>query len=173
MEPRSFVLTLIGPDKPGLVDTLATAVAEHGGNWAESRMIHLGGQFAGLLRVELPEDQRDALLQALGRLQDDGLRIVAGPPAAAPLPQAGMARMEIVGQDRPGIVREISRSLATRSVNVEELSTSCESAPMSGERLFKADLWIAIPDGCDLAALRGDLERIAADLLVEVKFESP
>ena len=50
-----LVLTLIGSDRPGLVEAVAEVIAGHGGNWLESRMAHLAGKFAGILRVEIPE----------------------------------------------------------------------------------------------------------------------
>ena len=76
-----------------------------------------------------------------------------------------------VGQDRPGIVKQISRSLAQHQVNVEELHTERSSAPMSGEMLFQATIEVLAPADCDLAALRQSLEKIAADLMVEIQFK--
>ena len=76
-----------------------------------------------------------------------------------------------VGQDRPGIVRQISHALARHGVNVEELSTECASAPMSGETLFKAQARLFVPPDCDLTVLRRELEKIAADLVVDVSLQ--
>jgi glycine cleavage system regulatory protein len=78
------------------------------------------------------------------------------------------SRLEIVGHDRPGIVREIARALAQQGVNVEELSSECVSAPMSGETLFKAQARLQLPPKCDAATLRRALEKIASDLMVDV-----
>jgi glycine cleavage system regulatory protein len=166
---RALVMTGIGEDRPGLVESVAAIVAGHGGNWLESRMSHLGGQFAGILRVEVPAEQESSLLSALKQLEGRGLTLVvqpdqAQPPAAA----ARLSALDIVGQDRPGIVRQISSTLARHKVNVEELETECASAPMSGEALFKAHARLSIPPTCDTSALREDLEQIAADLIVEI-----
>jgi glycine cleavage system regulatory protein len=166
------VMTVISPDRTGVVEAIARTVADHGGNWLESRMCRLGGEFAGILRVEIPAEKKSALLDALQKLQSNGLQIVirADPPAAAAA--AGrQTRLEIVGNDRPGIVREITRALARAGVNVEEFSSEVVSAPMSGETLFKAAARLQLPVPCDLAALKKDLEKIAADLLVDVSFE--
>jgi glycine cleavage system regulatory protein len=166
---RMLVMTVIGPDRPGLVESVAELVAGHGGNWLESRMSRLGGQFAGILRVEVPSEKEVALVSALKQLQERGLTTVVHPDQSKPT--AGAARLsglEIVGQDRPGIVREISRALADFDVNVEELQTECASAAMSGETLFKARAKLSIPKTCDIAALRTELERIAEDLIVEI-----
>jgi len=166
---RMLVMTVIGPDRTGLVDSVAGLVTEHGGNWLESRMSRLGGHFAGILRVEVPEDKEPQLAAALQKLQSRGLTVVVHPdePKAAP-PSARLSVLEIVGQDRPGIVRQISHALASFGVNVEELHTECLSAAMSGETLFKARATLSIPDSCDAGQIRRQLEKIAEDLIIEI-----
>jgi len=164
-------MTIIGPDRTGLVESVARVVADHGGNWLESRMCRLGGEFAGILRVELPAEKRQAMLNALQNLQGAGLTVVVRPGDTAVAATPGrQTKLEIVGHDRPGIVREITSALARAGVNVEEFSSEVASAPMSGETLFKAAARLQLPDGCNLAALKKELEKIAADLLVDVSF---
>jgi glycine cleavage system regulatory protein len=163
-----LVMTIIGPDRTGLVESVARVVAEHGGNWLESRMSRLGGEFAGILRIELPADKRQPLLDALQRLQGAGLTVVVRPDDPKTTAAGRQTRLEIVGHDRPGIVREITHALAQAGVNVEEFTSQLVSAPMSGETLFKAGADLRLPEGCDLGALKADLEKIAADLLVDV-----
>ena len=166
-----LVMTVISPDRTGLVEAIARTVAEHDGNWLESRMCRLGGEFAGILRAEIPEAKKSALLEALQQLQTNGLQIVVRADRPEALVAAGrQTKLEIVGADRPGIVREISSALARAGVNVEEFSSEVVSAPMSGETLFKAAARLHLPERCDHAALKRDLEKIAADLLVDVSF---
>ena len=165
----SLVMTVIGPDRPGLVDSLAGIVADHGGNWLESRMSRLGGQFAGILRAEVPAEREPALVHVLKGLERDGLTVVVHSDRRAPAnADRQLVHLEIVGQDRPGIVHQISHALANHGVNVEELNTECASAAMSGETLFKAQARLRIPKSCDLTTLREELERIAGDLIVDV-----
>jgi glycine cleavage system regulatory protein len=167
----SLAMTIIGPDRPGLVDLIARTVREHDGNWLESRMSHLGGQFAGILRVEVPAEREPALRRALEALQAQGLTIVVHAERdTAAVPANDSASIEFVGQDRPGIVSQISAVIARHGVNVEELETECESAPMSGETLFRARARLHLPESCDVPAFRRDLEKIAADLMVEISF---
>ena len=163
-------MTIISPDRTGLVESVARAVAEHGGNWLESRMCRLGGEFAGILRVEIPVENKPALLVALQKLQTNGLQIVIRDDAPVSAASGRQTKLEIVGSDRPGIVREITSALARAGVNVEEFSSEIVSAPMSGENLFKAAARLHLPARCDLAALKRDLEKIAADLQVDVSF---
>ncbi len=167
----SLVMTIIGPDRTGLVESVARVVADHGGNWLESRMCRLGGEFAGLLRIEIPAEKKSMLLASIQELQKDGLQIVIRADDAGAVSASGrQTKLEIVGSDRPGIVREITTALARANVNVEEFSSEVSSAPMSGETLFKASARLQLPERCDLAALKKDLEKIAADLLVDVSF---
>jgi glycine cleavage system regulatory protein len=169
-------MTLIGADRPGLVGAVADIVASHQGNWLESRMAHLGGQFAGILRVELPAEQVGPLTTALERLGAKGLSVTVTPDTGVQNVQSvqsasNLALLEIVGQDRPGIIRDISRALAESRVNVEDLHTECSSAAMSGENLFQAHARLQLPPDCNLETLRLSLEKIAADLIVEVNLE--
>ncbi len=166
-----LVMTIIGRDRTGLVESLARTVAEHGGNWLESRMCRLGGEFAGILRIHIPDERQASLLKALEALQAQGLTVVVRPDAPpAPVGEPKLTTLEIVGHDRPGIVRQITSALASQGVNVEEFSSECVSAPMSGEALFQARARLRLPATCDLAALRRELETIAADLMVDVAF---
>jgi glycine cleavage system regulatory protein len=165
-----LVLTLIGPDRPGLVEAVAEVVARHGGNWLQSRMARLAGKFAGILRVEIAEDKAQALLAALAELAARGLKITAEPSDEAGLPASGRTlELELVGLDRPGIVREISQLFASSGANVEELATDRSSAPMSGEMLFSAKARMHLPKDADLGELRTALERLASDLVVEIR----
>jgi glycine cleavage system regulatory protein len=174
-----LVLTLIGPDRPGLVEAVAHTVAQRGGNWLESRMIHLAGQFAGILRVEVPPGQADALARALEDLGSSGLRVLAErsprPPSGAAPATAGASgrvmQLELIGLDRPGLVREISQLLARQEINVEELTSDRSSAPMSGETLFRARARVKVPAHIDAAHLRSSLERLASDLTVEIRLD--
>ena len=165
-----LVMTIISPDRTGLVEAVARAVAEHGGNWLESRMCRLGGEFAGILRVEVPAEKKAALATALQKLQANGLQIIVRDDTAASALAGKQTKLEIIGADRPGIVHEITSALARAGVNVEEFSSEVSSAPMSGETLFKASARLQLPAQCDLAALKRNLEKIAVDLLVDVSF---
>ncbi|MGE3498302.1 MAG: glycine cleavage system protein R [Candidatus Binatia bacterium] len=169
----SLVLTVIGRDRPGLVSTLAEKIAAAGGNWEETRMASLAGHFAGMLRVTIPAAQADALAAALEALESQGLRLVierteAGAAAAA----AGrLLRLELVGQDRPGIVRDISRLLADRGISIEELESECVSGSFSGENLFKAQAHLRLPPQFGTADLRRALEGLADELMVDITLE--
>src|SRR5215471_4722964 len=134
----TFVMTVIGPDRPGLIESVATLVASNGGNWLESRMSRLGGQFAGILRVEVSSKQAGALTQALRALDLKGVSVVIHLDQTVPETTGTVRVLELVGQDRPGIIHQITRTLASHNVNVEQLDSEVVSAAMSGETLFKA-----------------------------------
>lgn len=171
----TVVITIFGPDRPGLVEAVAARVAANGGNWLESRLLHLGGHFAGIVRVEVDESHLGELLTGLRAGDSPELRIVVHDTRTASettTPARSTVSLEVVGHDRPGIVRAISRVLAERGVNVEELATERSSAPMSGEPIFQARATIALPAGLDAATLRRDLEKIAADLMVDLRLST-
>ena len=167
-----LVLTVIGDDKPGLVEMLADTVARHSGNWLESNMSHLAGKFAGILRVSVADAHADDLIQDLQKLSS-ALKLVVEKVrlSDAPTRQRSL-RLTLVGNDRPGIIKEISRALALQHVNVEELATQCTAAPMSGESLFNAQAELKVPADLDVRALQRQLEQLADDLIVEIALVS-
>jgi glycine cleavage system regulatory protein len=164
-------MTLIGKDRTGLVESVSRLIADHGGNWLESRMCHLGGEFAGILRIEVHQEKEHALVQSLLELQWQGLTVVIRPDQIESIREPRrVASLSIVGHDRPGIIHHISAALARQYINVEELETECSSAPMSGEKIFKAFAMLQIPESCALSSIRRDLEEIGSEMMVDITF---
>ena len=165
----SLILTVLGADRPGLVRALSEAVAAAGGSWLESRMARLAGQFAGIVLVEAPEQ----LVEDLRRLESQGLRITVQPGVAgAPSEPAPRLALEVVGNDRPGIVRDISQVLAGCGVNIEELTTGVVSGSFSGEPLFKVTALLRAPDEAAVDAARAGLEALGNELMVDIQAAS-
>jgi glycine cleavage system regulatory protein len=124
--------------------------------------------------VGVPEEQVDALTQTLKSLESESLQIsVVRSELIPPVSDGRKLRLEILGSDRPGIVRDISQALADRDINVDELRTEIMSAPMSGELLFLANAELLIPADLDLDLLRKDLEALAHELMVDVDLDEP
>lgn len=169
----SIVLTVVSDDHPGIVETLSEVIADHGGNWTESSMMSLAGKFAGILLVQVPEAAVDDFIAALGALDARGIEVVAQCSVEGGAAEsASEATIELVGQDRPGIVHEITEVLARHAINVQELETTVQSASMSGEHLFLAHALVRVPDSVDTERLRAELEELANELMVDISLES-
>lgn len=165
----SLVLTVIAPDKPGLVEQLSQTIASHGGNWLESSMSRLAGKFAGILIVSVAADQSEALQSALQSLESQGLKVVVERSQEHPNETQGSSiSLELIGHDKPGIVRDISQALNRFNINVERLTTELVSGSMSAEELFKAEADLTVPANVDLDDLQQSLEDIASDLMVDI-----
>ncbi len=166
----SVVLTIVSDDRPGIVESLSQVLEDHGGNWTESSMLALAGKFAGILLANVPPDQVDEFLAALQLLQSAGMQIIAQTTSGDPRPQDMREfTLDLVGQDRPGIVHDISAILTRHRVNVKELDTECQSASMSGEMLFLAKARMQVPPDTSVEGLRQELEDLANELMVDIK----
>ncbi len=164
--PR-IVLTAIGDDRAGLVEALSEIVTAHSGNWERSQMAELAGKFAGIVVVTVPADrveQLTAALQSLDRL----LEVSTHPAAEGPLPSGPTMMIDLLGTDRPGIVREVSAVLNRHRISIDRIDTSTREAPMAGGQLFEAHIVVRLPDDGDPDAMRTDLERLADELLVDI-----
>jgi glycine cleavage system regulatory protein len=156
---------------PGLVELVSRTVTRHQGNWESSRMARMAGRFAGILQVSVPGEEADRLAAALAGLEEQGLRVVverAGGEPHAPASATRLLRVEMVGNDRPGLIRDVSSALADRNINVEELATECGAAPMAGGMLLRINAQVRAPRDVSVDALRQILEARATDFMVEV-----
>ncbi len=167
-----LVLTVICDDRPGVVEQLAQTISQHNGNWLESRMAHLAGKFAGILQVAITEAHQAELRAALNQLADKGFKIVIEDAITISKPDCREFNFSVVGNDRPGIVREIAQAFAARHINMGELETACSSMPWSGEPLFEATGVIEVPKSVDMNELYDYLDKIADELAVDIRLES-
>lgn len=169
----SYIITFIGDDRPGLVEQLSRVIEENRGNWHESQLSQLGGKFAGLVLVSLPDGGAEQLEAALKALSASGLSVRVTPSSAGQhVPSARRITLNLIGPDRLGIVREISQALASHQVNVVEMDSQVSSAPMSGEMLFQARIDAEIPLDTNLDDLNDTLEDIANHMTLDISLES-
>jgi glycine cleavage system regulatory protein len=173
----SLVVTIVGPDRPGLVSAVSNTAAEFGANWADSVMANLAGQFAGILHLTVPRAHADLLAAALRGLNSADMQVVvtiAGANAGVASTQKASTKsikLDLVGQDRPGIIRAISNKLAENGLSIDKLQTQLVSGAMSGEQLFQMHATVSAPRSLDEEALRRALEGLANELMVDITLE--
>ena len=164
-----LVLTFVGDDRPGLVNALAEKVAGCGATWLESRSVRLAGTFAGVVLVSVPDDRLIELELSLRDLAHAGLRIGVERGAAVEAERPPrLVTLEIVGKERPGIVRDVTQALTRLGVNIEEFSSGLEGEPFTGVEMFHASARLGVPDGLKLDDLRKALEKLAAEIMVDL-----
>lgn len=167
--PASLVVTVIGPDRPGLVSLLADRGRSFGASWAESRMASLAGQFAGIVHFQVPEANVQPLAAALRDLESIGLHVVvAESKGALLLADRRAVKLELTGQDQPGIIRDISGALAERGISIEDLHTEIVSGAWSGEAMFQVRALLLVPVTLATDELRRVLEGLANELMVDI-----
>lgn len=165
----TFILTAIGDDRPGLVSALSAPINNHGASWERSEMARLAGKFAGIVVVSVADERVDALVAELAALNAQGLTVAMERTDETPERESQRLHLELLGADHPGIVAEISASLAERDVSIEELSTDVRDAPMAGGTLFEARAVLNAPSSTSTDALRSMLEGLADELMVEIR----
>ncbi len=166
----TLILTVVGSDRPGLVAAVADVIDAHGGNWENSQLAELAGMFAGVVQVSVAGDQEGALTNALQQM--DGLTVsVHAASDTAPAGAAQPISLQILGNDRPGIVREISTVLSAHQLSIDDMTTTTRDAAMAGGRLFEASVTAEVPASADLDALRADLEKMASEIQVDITLD--
>src|SRR5271155_4257358 len=163
-----LVLTFVGDDRPGLVNAISEKVVVCGATWLESRSVRLAGKFAGVVLVSVPDDRLTEFKLALRDLAPAGLRIAIERGAPAAEKPARIVSLDILGRERPGIVRDVTRALSRLGVNIEEFMSGLESEPFTGAEMFRARARLSVPDGLKLDDLRKALERLAGEIMVDL-----
>jgi glycine cleavage system regulatory protein len=164
-----LVLTFVGDDRPGLVNAISEKVVDFGGTWLESRSARLAGKFAGVVLVSVPDENLIPLESALARLAPAGLRvsIERGAPPESEKPHRTV-KLDVIGAERPGIVRDVTQTLTRLGVNIEEFSSGLEGEPFTGVKMFHATARLGVPEGLKLEDLRKALEKLAAEIMVDL-----
>jgi glycine cleavage system regulatory protein len=163
----SVVLSVSGSDRPGLTQALAAAVLAAGGNWLESHLSRLGGLYVGSVLVELDAEGIDGLREAARGVDAHGLDVRVAPALEGPTAAGEALHLSLVGQDRPGIVRQVTSVLGGLEVNIEAFDTRIGAEPHSGAPLFHLAARLRLPQGLSTAALEAALEAISAEIMVD------
>ncbi len=163
-----LIVTVLTDDRPGVIDQVSSVVARHGGNWQDSRMAQLAGKFAGIIAIAVPDASGDQLRADLAGLSGIVVHIAT---AAESVPATRRHTLEVVANDRPGIVAEVSRALADMGVNVAELASAVQPASMSGGVVFRARLDIGLTPEQSLDRVIAGLERLSDDVMIDVPQE--
>ncbi len=164
----TFVLTVIGDDRPGLVSALSVPISAHRASWERSQMSRLAGKFAGIVLVAVADERLDALTADLAALESQGLQVTVERTDEPDERASLRLRLELLGADHPGIVAEVSAALAGSGVSIEELTTEVRDAPMAGGTLFEARAVLLAPPTTSTEVLGSMLEELADELMVDI-----
>ncbi|MDB5440109.1 MAG: amino acid-binding domain protein [Caulobacteraceae bacterium] len=163
-----LVLSVVGSDRPGLTQALAAAVLSVGGNWLESQLSRLGGLYVGSVLVELEADRIEDLRGAVSAVDADGLEVRIAPAIEAPAAPGETLRFDLVGQDRPGIVNQVTAALSALGANIEAFETWLSPEAHSGLSLFHMEARLRLPPALDAGAVQAALEEISGEIMVDI-----
>lgn len=172
----SLVITVLATDRPGLVSSLSEVLRSNNANWMDSRMSRLAGKFAGILHVSIATEHVESLELALNAIKSGDLQIQIEKSSYEDScedsgeQQENLIELELLGQDRPGIIEDISRKLASLSVNIEEIYSEQRVASMSNESLFYAKLTLQAPVNLQPEDVQDALEEMSDQLMVDLNF---
>jgi glycine cleavage system regulatory protein len=168
-----LVLSVVGDDRPGLVDVVAGVVESHGGSWERSEMARLGGKFAGIVLVSVADQEIEVLRDSLSALGRDGaLQIRVDLAGVATVPTGQRFVLNLVGSDRPGLLHSVTTALAEVGASIEELASETVDAPMTGDPLFRATVTVVLPESVGIETIRTKLEALADRLMVDIEVEN-
>jgi glycine cleavage system regulatory protein len=168
---KSIVFTFLGNDKPGLVEQLATTVNSVGGNWLESNLAYMAGKFAGIVRVSIATENANDLEKLLLQHNSTTLTVTVDNCEQAVEASVHHGKLSVIGNDRSGIVEEVTKALASHGINIQELQSRVSSAPMTATPLFEAEICFQVSAQTKADAVTTELDDIADKLDIDVSLE--
>ncbi|HTX73786.1 MAG TPA: ACT domain-containing protein [Rectinemataceae bacterium] len=158
------VFSAMGPDRVGIVDELSGLLSERGGNIEESRMAVLGSEFAVMMLVSMDAAQLEGLRSRIPELEARfGLTVVLKPTGSPELAQGGRPYLlETISLDGSGIVHAVSSVLHRMGINIENMETETQSAPLTGAPMFRMKASIILGPHHSVAALKREFDRLEA-----------
>jgi methionyl-tRNA formyltransferase len=167
----SLVATVMGADRPGIVSLLADRAMRHGANWTSSQMANLAGEFAGMVHFDVPRDRADALAAALRGLESTGLQVVvARTEAGATTSGPRLMQLQLVGEDRVGLVSQLASQLAARGVSIQTLHTELAAAS-AGPGTFRITAQVLVPMSVPADTLRQELGALAQQMMLDIALD--
>jgi len=168
----SLVVSIVGTDRHGIVSSLADRAQRYGANWAASRLTRLAGEFAGMVHFEVPRENADALANALRGLESSGLQVVIAKSDGARVSDAiKSVELELVGDDRVGIVSSLTKILAERNISIENIHTEIVRSGVSGKQTFKIGAHLLVPAKLSIDDLRKELGTLAHEMMVDIALD--
>lgn len=165
----SLVVSIVGADRQGIVSSLAERAQRFGANWAASRMTRLAGEFAGMVHLEVPRENADALATSLRDLASSGLQVVVARSDGANLPSTlRVVELELVGEDRLGIVSNLTKLLAGRGISIESIHTDIVRSGVSGKQTFKVEAHLLVPSSVSVEALQQEVGSLAREMMLDI-----
>ncbi len=153
-----FMVTVTGLNSPGLVKQLAEKTHQNGGSWLNSKIVHLGGIFAGIIQIDVPETAADKLKSELERL--DNIQITFSEPSATMPQPAQLMEMTFEANNRPGIIKDITGLLTDNGISIENMSCHRFNVSSLGETVFRGNFSLLIPVELDKKSLIEELEAL-------------
>lgn len=168
----SLVVTLIGPDRPGIVNQVSERAERFGANWTTSHLAREAGEFAGIVHLKVPAANADTLAQSLRDLEANDLHVmVTRSSSAHQHPTMRSMQLRLHGEDRVGIVAKLTAVLAGRGVSIESLQTALKDDATTHRPRFEVSAHLAVPASLNPELLQTELDQLAQALMLDAALQ--
>jgi len=165
-----LIITANGTDRKGIVSEIASIVNKHNCNIETSKMVRLENEFTTLILIDAEHDKKELLSLDLKKIKDLKIQIIET-KNNHPIVYKNKFHLFINGADNEGIVYQFSNYLSNIDINIEEVNTKIENAPISATPLFMMDIIIGAKKKINLKELTAELNKISEKLGVEIQLE--
>ena len=167
----NIILSVIGPDKSGIVSDISKIIKNNLGNIEKSRMVRLGDFFTIMVLITINEDNIESLSKEFNNYSDYQISIHKLKDSLDNNDlDNNIHTIHLNGLDNEGLVYKMTTELAKLDINIEELETNITNAPMSGLSLFSLEAKISHPQ-LNYDILKEKMDALASKLDVNIILE--
>ena len=161
-----IIISAFGKDRPGIVSKLTGTITKNGGNIKDSRMMKLGVDFTTMVLISVSKENTRSLISAIEKIPNLIISIqkTSSFKLDKSIPQC---KIYLKGADNEGIVYLVADKLSQKNINIEEMETNTENAPITGTTLFTMIASVSHPK-LDIQRLQTDMNILSDQLGVEI-----
>ncbi len=163
----TFITTILGPDSPGIIKSLAQTTRGLGGEWLTSKVMKLDGHFSAMMKVVIDEESETKLKEALAQ-EFSHLQFIYSPAFSIKEEPSKTINLVIDCKDRPGLTKDINNILSNMNLIVENMEFNRFHVSSIGEAVFSAKLAISVPEGTNSESIADEIEELSDDVRVSV-----
>jgi len=154
-----LIVSVVGPEQDGFINKLTLKTRELGGRWLANKLTHLDGQMAGLLKLEIAEENVEPFKAMM--LTFDGIVASYHEVLESSNESKKLVKLTLEGEDRTGLTSDITHLLYDQDVSVEHFESQRYPVTGLGTGVFEANLNLKLPSTLSVESLKADLEALS------------
>ena len=160
------MVTISGDYQLDLIQLLTSETLAVGGNWQKSKIGHIDNYFSGLIKIEIDNDNVQALVEAFKK---HNFNVEVRELESLAEYKHALYTLKVKGKDKPGLVNQIWQVLNESGFELDSMDCHRFGVSDISGTIFTGIFAIRIEGNTNTESMILNIEKISTDLLVSLK----